>query len=166
MVDKPDCKSDNAELHPSLIRLQGVLSDKFGDAGFSVVMTDNIPSVEITKEMVHDLCVFFKEDPFYDSKMLSCMAGVDYVDYCQILYMLYSVENNCTVGIKCNIDYESPMPSVSDLWKAADWYEREIHDLYGIEFEGNEDMSPLLLYDGFEGYPGKKDFPFYDYQEY
>ena len=94
------------------------------------------------------------------------MAGVDYVDYCQILYILYSVENNCTIWIKCNVEYDCKIQTVSDIWKAADWYEREIHDLYGIEFEGHEDMSPLLLYDGFEGHPGKRDFPFYNYEEY
>ena len=170
MADKPDDAleevSQTTELSPELIQFKTLLESTFIDVELAFVMTDQIPSVVVPKESLHDLCVFLKTNSVYDSKMLSCMAGVDYVDYCQILYILYSVENNCTIGIKCNVEYDCKIQTVSDIWKAADWYEREIHDLYGIEFEGHEDMSPLLLYDGFEGHPGKRDFPFHNYEEY
>ena len=46
---------------------------------------------------------------------------------------------------------------------AAEWYEREARDLFGVEFDGNPDAAPLLLYEGFEGFPGRKEFPFYEY---
>jgi NADH-quinone oxidoreductase subunit C len=55
---------------------------------------------------------------------------------------------------------------VTSVWRAADWYEREAHDLFGVHFEGHPDLSPLLLYEGFEGYPGRKEYPFNDYQEF
>ena len=170
MADKSDCTSEDVsdapELDPQIIKLETALATVFTGVDLLFSMTDQIPTVLVPTESLHDLCIFLKTNEDYDSKMLSCMAGVDYVDYCQILYVLYSINKNCTVGVKCNINYDSRVQTVSDIWKAGDWYEREIHDLYGIEFEGHGDMSPLLLYDGFEGYPGKKDFPFYDYQEY
>ena len=52
------------------------------------------------------------------------------------------------------------------LWAAAAWYERETHDLFGVVFQGNDDLEPLLLYEGFEGHPGLKSFPLNDYDEY
>ena len=50
--------------------------------------------------------------------------------------------------------------------RAADWHEREAHDLFGVSFEGPPDLAPLLLYDDFEGYPGRKEFPFNEYREF
>ena len=60
----------------------------------------------------------------------------------------------------------SAIATVTDLWEAASWYERETHDLFGVEFAGNPDLSPLLLYEGFEGHPGLKSFPLHDYEEW
>ena len=52
------------------------------------------------------------------------------------------------------------------MWRGADWFEREGHDLFVVVFEGHPDLSPLLLYEGFEGHPGRKSFPFHDYDEW
>ena len=69
--------------------------------------------------------------------------------------------------MKTDLPYENPsLPTLTEIWRAADWYEREAHDLFGVEFEGHPDLSPLLLYEGFEGHPGLKEFPFHDYDEY
>ena len=69
--------------------------------------------------------------------------------------------------VKENTSYENPsVPSVTGIWKAANWYEREAHDLFGVKFADHPDLSPILLYDEFEGYPGRKEFPFHDYQEF
>ena len=58
------------------------------------------------------------------------------------------------------------VPSITGIWNAANWYEREAHDLFGVMFSDHPDLSPILLYDEFEGYPGRKEFPFHDYQEF
>ena len=85
----------------------------------------------------------------------------------QMVYVLQSLEPERTIVVKTDAPYDDPnVPSVTSVWSAADWYEREAHDLYGISFEGHPDLSPLLLYDGFEGYPGRKDYPFYEYREF
>ena len=57
-------------------------------------------------------------------------------------------------------------PSLEPVWRGAGWMERECYDMFGIGFDGHPNMSPLLLYEGFEGYPGRKEFPFNDYQEF
>jgi NADH-quinone oxidoreductase subunit C len=84
-----------------------------------------------------------------------------------MVYILHSLEPERTLAIKTDVPYDSPtIPSVTSVWRAADWYEREAHDLFGVHFEGHPDLSPLLLYEGFEGYPGRKEYPFNDYQEF
>ena len=90
----------------------------------------------------------------------------------EMVYMLHNIPTNDgeperTIVLKTNAPYEDPtVPSVTPVWRAADWYEREAHDLFGVVFDGHPDLSPLLLYDEFEGFPGRKEFPFYEYREF
>ena len=85
----------------------------------------------------------------------------------EVFYVLQSLEPEGTLVLKTEAPYADPVvPSVARVWRAADWYEREAHDMFGIRFAGHPDLSPLLLYDGFEGYPGRKEFPFYEYREF
>jgi NADH:ubiquinone oxidoreductase subunit C len=77
------------------------------------------------------------------------------------------LEPERTLVLKTEIPYDdATVPSVTSVWRAADWYEREAHDLFGVSFSGHPDLAPLLLYEGFEGYPGRKEYPFYEYQEF
>ena len=69
--------------------------------------------------------------------------------------------------MKISIPYDDPrIDSVTGIWRAANWFERESHDLYGVVFEGHPNLEPLLLYEDFEGYPGRKSFPFHEYKEW
>ena len=55
---------------------------------------------------------------------------------------------------------------MTSVWRGANWFEREAHDLFGVVFNGHPDLRPLLLYEGFEGYPGRKEFPSHEYTEW
>ncbi len=99
--------------------------------------------------------------------MLHCLLAVDYVERIELEYILFSIANNRKALIKVDLPPDDPtIDSVTGLWEAAGWYERETHDLFGVVFRGNPDLSPLLLYEGFEGYPGLKSFPLHDYEEW
>jgi NADH-quinone oxidoreductase subunit C len=99
--------------------------------------------------------------------MLLCLSCVDYEDHFQLVYFLHSLDNEQTLVIKADVPYDNPrLPSVSGVWAAAEWYEREARDLFGVDFDGSSDAAPLLLYEGFEGFPGRKEFPFYEYREF
>jgi NADH-quinone oxidoreductase subunit C len=99
--------------------------------------------------------------------MLNVLLAVDWIEKIQVVYVLYSTSNNRKVILRTNLPAESPsVASVTDLWEAAGWFEREAHDLFGVAFPGNDDMEPLLLYDGFEGFPGLKSYPLHDYEEW
>ena len=93
--------------------------------------------------------------------------GPEPVGRMQVVYFLQSLDPERTLALKTDAPYDDPVvPSVTSVWRAADWYEREARDLFGITFEGHPDPAPLLLYDDFEGYPGRKEFPFYEYREF
>lgn len=99
--------------------------------------------------------------------MLHLMLAVDWEDHLQMIYVLLATSTNRKVILRADIPAESPsIATLTDLWEAASWYERETHDLFGVDFEGNDDLAPLILYEGFEGYPGLKSFPLHDYQEF
>ena len=128
---------------------------------------NDLPQVTVPAESITAVCRLAKDDPELDFKMLLCVSCVDYQEYFQMVYFLHSLEREQTLVVKADVSYEEPsLPSLTSVWQAAEWYEREAHDLFGIPFEGHPDLSPLLLYEGFEGYPGRKEFPFYEYQEF
>jgi len=83
-----------------------------------------------------------------------------------VVYHLLSIRHNQRIRVKAFLkDGHEVAPSVHDLWKAADWYEREAYDLYGIVFEGHPDLRRILTDYGFIGHPFRKDFPLSGYVE-
>ncbi len=128
---------------------------------------DDIPQVSVEKRYTQQACQLIKDDTRIAAKMLLCLSCVDYSEYFQIVYVLQSLEPERTLVLRTDVPYsDATVPSVTSVWRAANWYEREAHDLFGVSFDGHPDLSPLLLYEGFEGYPGRKEFPFYEYQEF
>jgi NADH-quinone oxidoreductase subunit C len=128
---------------------------------------NDLPQVTIDRAHTERVCRLIKDDPRIGAKMLLCLSCVDYSDYFQLVYVLQSLEPERTLVLKTEIPYDdATVPSVTSVWRAADWYEREAHDLFGVSFSGHPDLAPLLLYEGFEGYPGRKEYPFYEYQEF
>ncbi len=99
--------------------------------------------------------------------MLSCITGVDNgpeENIIEIIYQLYSIPFNLQVMVKVQLDREVPkVETVSDIWKTANWQEREIYDLLGVHFENHPDLRRILLPADWEGHPLRKD---YKHQEY
>jgi NADH-quinone oxidoreductase subunit C len=104
-----------------------------------------------------------RDDPELAFEMLSDVCAVDYLPRSprfEVVYHLYSVAKNHRLRIKVQLDAEAPsVPSVTALWHSANWMEREVWDLYGIDFDGHPDLRRILLYDEFEGHPLRKDYP-------
>jgi NADH-quinone oxidoreductase subunit C len=127
----------------------------------------DLPQLTIEPEHILRVCRLAKDEPRLDFKLLLCLTCVDYQEHFQMVYFLHSIDHEQTLVIKTNVLYADPrLPSVTSVWQAADWYEREAHDLFGVVFEGHPNLAPLLLYEEFEGYPGRKEYPFYEYQEF
>ncbi len=147
--------------------LLGVSLDVIKDFAPRAGALDDLPQVSIDKQHVLEACRLMKEDPRVNGQMLLCLACVDFSEYFQLIYILQSLNPERTVAIRTDVPYsDASISSVTSIWRAADWYEREAHDLFGVDFDGHPDLSPLLLYEGFEGFPGRKEFPFNEYQEF
>jgi len=147
--------------------LQILLSDRL--ARFELVpgAVLDIPQIQVEPRQIVDVCKVVKDDPSLDFNMLLCLMAIDYRKHFQVAYVLLSLRHEQKLFIKTDLPYDDPkLQSVTSIWRAAEWYEREAHDLFGIVFTGHPDLAPLLLYEGFEGFPGRKEFPFHDYQEY
>ena len=98
----------------------------------------------------------------HEYQQLMEIAGVDYPDRperFEIVYCLLSLTRNHRVRVHVSTDEATPVPSVTSLWPVAGWLEREVFDMYGVAFSGNDDLRRILTDYGFEGYPQRKDFP-------
>ena len=133
---------------------------EFGAAVDEVVVTarpQDIPAI----------CLLVKEDPRLDFNYLRCLSVVDYGERLEVVYHLFSLAKRHKMVVKTSVPPDEPnVPSVISVWRGADWFEREGHDLFGVVFQGHPNLAPMLLYEGFEGYPGRKSFPFHDYDEW
>ncbi len=166
--DEPgDAQPDYEKLAPerrAMLTLAGEVLEAFEPQ--PDVMHD-LPQLNVTPEHLAGFCQTAKSDPRLDFKMLLCLTCVDYEEYFELVYFLQSLTHEQTLVIKTTVGYDDPrLPSVTGVWRAADWYEREAHDLFGVEFDGHPSLAPLLLYEEFEGYPGRKEYPLNEYQEF
>ena len=104
----------------------------------------------------------------HEYQQLMEIAGADYPDRAErfeVVYMLLSVTKNHRLLVKVSAAENTPVPTVTTLWPNAGWLEREVFDMYGVIFEGNQDLRRILTDYGFEGHPFRKDFPLTGYVE-
>jgi NADH-quinone oxidoreductase subunit C len=103
-----------------------------------------------------------------DYQQLMEIAGVDWPDRdprFEVVYCLLSVTKNHRIRVHVTTNEDVPVPSVTDIWPVAGWLEREVFDMYGVTFAGNEDLRRILTDYGFVGHPQRKDFPLTGYVE-
>ena len=111
-----------------------------------------------------------KSSPALSFDYLSCLTVVDYEERSgefELIYHLVSISEGFKVALKTSVPLSNlTVDTVTGIWKSANWYEREAHDLFGVEFKGHPNLVPLLLYEEFEGFPGRKSFPYHEYDEW
>jgi NADH-quinone oxidoreductase subunit C len=125
----------------------------------SVVSSDTT-TVFIANQYLHQVAEYLKNTTGLDFNYLTNVTSVDYVDYFEVIYHLNSLTHNHSIVLKTKCtDREKPLvASVYDLWRSADYQEREIYDLMGIYFEGHPNMKRLFLWDDFVGHPLRRDY--------
>jgi len=109
-----------------------------------------------------------RDDAGCQFEQLVDICGVDYPERAKrfdVVYHLLSPRKNQRLRVKCEVDDQTPVPSVVELYPAANWYEREAYDMYGILFSGHPDLRRILTDYGFQGFPLRKDFPLTGYVE-
>lgn len=110
-----------------------------------------------------------RDTPGLEYQQLMDIAGVDYPDRgeerFEVVYCLLSLTRNHRLHVHVTASEDTPVPSVTELWPVAGWYEREVYDMYGVLFAGNQDLRRILTDYGFRGHPQRKDFPLTGYVE-
>lgn len=150
--------------------LQAALESVLGDRLKSLVRARGEITITVASEQYLDVARTLRDDPALRFEQLIDLCGVDYSDYknqpwdglrfCVVSHLL-SVTHNWRVRLKVfALDDDLPaVASVNDIWSAANWFEREAFDLYGLLFEGHVDLRRILTDYGFIGHPMRKDFP-------
>ena len=139
-----------------------LLKSCFGQKVMQINLTDQPQSIEIASQENRELFTFLRDSDQLYFDMLSSITGIDNgpgVNTMEMIYNLYSIPFDSHLMVKIKIENrESPIvPTVSDIWKTANWHEREIFDLLGIRFEGHPDLRRILLPSDWEGHPLRKD---------
>ncbi len=132
------------------------------------VSKDGVAVAHVERQYLQRLLLVLRDDLGCMFKMLIDICGSDYPEReerFEIVYNLLSFKHNRRMRVKVATDEETPVPTVTDLFSSAGWYEREVWDMYGVKFEGNPDLRRILTDYGFEGHPQRKDFPLTGYVE-
>ena len=146
------------------------LREKFGDALLEDAETENGVVVVVNKEESYPLLEYLKTELAYsflvdvtavdNSNLESELMKYNYARF-MVVYHIYTYQGETPrlrVKVPVN-EKELKIQSVTDLWKGANWLERETYDMFGIDFEGHPDLRRILMPDDFEGHPLQKDYP-------
>jgi NADH-quinone oxidoreductase subunit C len=159
--------------HPSL----GAIKRAFPDAKLQVAEFRRQTTLLVPAAKCHEILRFLRDDPECDYNMLLDLGGIDYLGYpapqparFAVVYHLVSYRFNQRLRVKVSLDpslettgiQDDPalyLDSVTDLWAAAEWAEREVFDMFGIRFRGHPDLRRILMWKDYPAHPLRKDYP-------
>ncbi len=146
--------------------LIGRLREQFGDAIVETHAFRGDLTVVVVPERYHDAARFLRDDPECSFDFLADLTAVDRLKLKQkprfeVVVHFYSREKNTRIRLKTrpNSDAEPSVQSLTDLYPAANWPEREVFDMFGIRFAGHPNLKRILMYEEFSGHPLRKDYP-------
>ena len=152
-------KPTDAADHPLVKKLKAQFNEAIGDASEFIGQL----SIRVQRERIVEVCEFLKNDENTPFNYLSDLTCVHYPDRgdapFEVVYNLFSIPANERVRLKVSTTEETSVDSVTGVWPAANWLEREVFDLFGIRFANHPDLRRLLLPPDWEGHPLRKDFP-------
>ncbi len=147
--------------------LTRLLQEILPGVGFAITETPLDETVTISRDDFAAVMETLKGHERLRFDYLRCLSGVDYLTELETVYHLYSFEHGHKLALKVRGPYNDPhMPTVSHLWTAANWHERETHEMYGIVFDGHPDLRPLLTEEGLGYFPLRKSHPLADIEEW
>ena len=116
--------------------------------------------IVVNSDSLLAVAAFLKDTRGLDLDYLNYITAIDYYDHFEVVYQIVSLEHNHSLVLKarCYQRDNPTLPSVVSLWQGADFQEREIYDLMGIRFEGHPNMKRIVLWEGFQGHPLRKDY--------
>jgi NADH-quinone oxidoreductase subunit C len=155
------------------------LKQKFGETIRGANFENIDPWIEIAPEGLVEVCTYLRDEPSLRFNFLNCISGVDYLHtdpkkaakagwepHLEVVYHLWSLQHKHSIVLKVmlprwkdGVEGQLPeVPSVADVWRTADWHEREVYDLVGVRFTGHPLLRRILCPEDWEGYPLRKDY--------
>jgi NADH-quinone oxidoreductase subunit C len=143
----------------------GALRAQFGEAVERALVSCGDTIVYVTRDRSHDVLAWLRDTAGQEFNYLTDVTAVDYRDPerpLEVVYQLRSLGRRADLRVKVALDKRGPLEirSVVDLWRGADWLEREVYDMFGVTFTGHPDLRRILMWETYaEGHPLRKDFP-------
>jgi NADH-quinone oxidoreductase subunit C len=156
MTEQPQASSPNPKLQ--------ALENLFREAlpGLEIETSSNFDELVVTAapQDIPTLCRAAKRDKRLDFDYLRCLCAMEEDDQFSIVYHLHSTRKAHRAVLKTRVPRsQAVVASVTSVWRGADWHEREAAEMFGLEFQGHPHPAPLLLWEGFEEHPLRKDYP-------
>ncbi|WP_045389790.1 NADH-quinone oxidoreductase subunit C [Falsirhodobacter sp. alg1] len=155
-------------MNEALDELSALIEMRCADSIIAQTVAFNELTIEIAASQIVQVCEALKQDVACRFNVLVDITAVDHPERPKrfdVVYHLLSMHQNHRVRLKCQLDEDEMMPSLTAVFPAANWYEREVFDMFGILFSGHPDLRRLLTDYGFRGHPLRKDFPTTGYTE-
>ncbi len=153
----------NTTALPSEEKLLPRVRDLLGDRLRESHCRHGDETITVDRADVVECLTTLKEDDELDFEILMDLCGVDYQPRrprFEVVYHLVSYRKRHRLRVKVQVEESDPVvPTVSHIWPGANWFEREVWDMFGVKFEGHPDLRRILLYEQFEGYPLRRDYP-------
>lgn len=140
------------------------IKQQFGDVVLSSHRHLGEDTVVVRRDKIVEVARFLRDDPELQFNYLMDLTAVDYLPRrprFEVVYHFLSLPHKLRLRVKVPVPEEDPVvPTLCGLWKVANWFEREVWDMFGIRFAGHPDLRRILMYDEFEGHPLRKDYPY------
>jgi NADH-quinone oxidoreductase subunit C len=156
---------DSAEIAPPPNPTQLALQEKFSPAIHETIEAHGELTFVVEPAKIVEISSYLKKEQGFER--LSSVTAVDWwprEPRFEIVYHLHSIRKNIQVRLKIRIDGETPVESVTVVWRSANWYEREVFDLFGVTFRNHPNLERIMMPVDFEGHPLRKDFPIHGYK--
>ncbi len=144
-------------------RATEILRARFADCFLDAHEQHGDETVVLRPEGIATVAAFLRSDAELQFNVLMDVTAVDYpgrTPRFEVVYHFYSLPRRARLRVKLPVSEDQPeVDSLTSLWKSANWYEREVWDMFGIRFRGHPNLKRILMYEGFEGHPLRKDYP-------
>ena len=157
-----------ADASPAFSAAAQAAREALGALALDLVEAYGEINVIVARDQINAALSALRDHP---ATLYTCFIDITAVDYparverFDVVYHLLSPRHNTRIRVKCTTDEMTPVPSAIPVFPAANWYERETYDMFGVFFSGHPDLRRMLTDYGFEGHPLRKDFPMSGYVE-
>jgi NADH-quinone oxidoreductase subunit C len=149
----------------SRVDVAGRLRERFGEAVLLEHEFRGDLAVTVAREALHPVLETLRSEPELAFDFLVDVTAVDWLNLgriprFEVVYHLYSLAHHRRLRVKVPVEEDDRrVPTATDIWQGADWFEREAWDMFGIRFEGHPNLARILMDDDWEGHPLRKDYP-------